>query len=211
MPAVSEERMAELLAPYLVKPAPDTRATVAEASSLYAKLTVYLDLLLSWNARTNLTAIRSPEEIVRRHFGESLTAGLVLAGKINDSAAVLDFGSGAGFPGLPVQLLLPRVQVTLAESQSKKAAFLREAARALEVPVTIWAKRVEDMGAEQRFAVVMLRAVDQMPRMLAVAQERIQADGYLLIMDSTHPVAAEEAYRLPGLEGGWVRLRRLDS
>src|SRR6266851_4493562 len=118
MPTLSESAIADLITPYL----PDPPAT------LLSRLSTYLDLLLKWNARTNLTAIRDPEEIVRRHFGESLFAAQHL-----DPATptLLDFGSGAGFPGLPIALFHPGIQVTLAESQNKKAAFLREAVRSL--------------------------------------------------------------------------------
>src|SRR5271168_1984593 len=107
MPALSESAIATLLTPYL----PEVPAT------LLPQLSTYLDLLLKWNARTNLTAIRDPEEIVRRHFGESLFAGRHLD---PDPQTLLDFGSGAGFPGLPIALLRPDIQVTLAESQNKK-------------------------------------------------------------------------------------------
>ena len=104
-------------------------------AGLYQQLSAYLDLLLKWNARTNLTAIREPEEIVRRHFGESLFAGTAARrSALRRDASLLDFGSGAGFPGLPIQLLLPDLRVTLAESQGKKASFLREAVRTLGAP-----------------------------------------------------------------------------
>src|SRR3979490_2916864 len=111
MPALSESAIASLLTPYLSE----------VPATLLPQLSTYLDLLLKWNARTNLTAIRDPEEIVRRHFGESLFAAQHLdAG----TTTLLDFGSGAGFPGLPIALLCPDIQVTLAESQNKKATFL---------------------------------------------------------------------------------------
>src|SRR5947209_9573098 len=115
MPTLSEAEIADLLVPYL----PDPPAT------LLPQLSSYLDLLLKWNARTNLTAIRDPEEIVRRHFGESLFA----AQHLGHPDTLLDFGSGAGFPGLPIALLRPDIHVTLAESQNKKATFLREVVR----------------------------------------------------------------------------------
>src|SRR5580658_4282339 len=124
MPSLSESRIAELLAPYL--------GDAPVPPALYAQLGSYLELLLRWNARTNLTAIREPEGIVCRHFGEGLFCGLRLAERLPATGAtLLDFGSGAGFPGLPIQLLLPELRVTLAESQGKKAAFLREAVRTL--------------------------------------------------------------------------------
>ena len=138
MAILPEGRLLALLAPYLdaALPAPQdpestpVKATEREFTDLAPRLVVYLDLLLKWNRRTNLTSIRDPEEMARRHFGESLFAARVLAHRLGDGAAVLDIGSGAGFPGLPVQLLLPKVHVVLAESQGKKAAFLREVIRA---------------------------------------------------------------------------------
>src|ERR1700722_12701692 len=135
MSALPESRIAELLAPYL--------GDAAVPPALYAQLSTYLNLLLRWNARTNLTAIRDPEGIVCRHFGESLFCGREINKRLSAAASVLDFGSGAGFPGLPIQLLLPDFRITLAESQGKKAAFLREAARTLNLPTEVWADRVE--------------------------------------------------------------------
>src|SRR5882757_500792 len=130
MHTLSDSAIADLLTPYLPDP----------PTTLIAQLSTYLDLLLKWNARTNLTAIRDPEEIVRRHFGESLFAARHLD---PDTASLLDFGSGAGFPGLPIALLRNDIQVTLAESQNKKAAFLREAVRSLNLPTEVWPGRVE--------------------------------------------------------------------
>src|SRR5665213_3017276 len=151
MPTLPETRIAALLAPYL--------GHHPVAPTLYPQLSAYLDLLLKWNARTNLTAIREPEEMVRRHFGESLFAARHLAAGVD---TLLDLGSGAGFPGLPIALLRPEVRVTLAESQNKKATFLREVVRTLELSTEVWAGRVEAMPAERRFHSVALRAVDNM-------------------------------------------------
>jgi 16S rRNA (guanine527-N7)-methyltransferase len=106
----------------------------------------------------NLTAIRGPEEIVRRHFGESL----FVARHVGRCTTLLDFGSGAGFPGVPIQLMRPDLQVTLAESQGKKAAFLREVVRELGLRTEVFAGRVEAMPVERRFDVVAMRAVDKM-------------------------------------------------
>src|ERR1700730_17812366 len=125
MPTLTESAIRDLLTPYL----PEVPA------ALLPQLSTYLDLPLKWNARTNLTAIRDPEEIVRRHFGESLFAARHLdpATPGFGAGALLDVGSGAGFPGIPIALLRPGIQVTLAESQSKKSSFLREAIRTLNL------------------------------------------------------------------------------
>ena len=143
--------------------------------NLLPQLSTYLDLLLKWNARTNLTAIREPEEIVRRHFGESLFAARQL--DLN-TPTLLDFGSGAGFPGLPIALLRPDIKVTLAESQNKKATFLREAVRTLNLPTEVWSGRVEAMPAARQFHTVTLRAVDNMAAAIAAAA-RIAPGGQL--------------------------------
>ncbi len=146
MPTLSEASIAELLTPFY--PAPPAR--------LLSQLSAYLDLLLKWNARTNLSAIREPEAIVTRHFGESL----FLASRLPSARTLLDLGSGAGFPGLPCALVRPELMVTLAESQNKKASFLREVARTLAVDVEIWDKRAELLLNDRRFDIVALRAVD---------------------------------------------------
>jgi len=83
------------------------------------QISTYLDLLIKWNAKTNLTAIRDPEEIVRRHFGESLFAASKLYP--DDPSAeetLIDFGSGAGFPGVPIKIHAPELHVILIESQN---------------------------------------------------------------------------------------------
>jgi 16S rRNA (guanine527-N7)-methyltransferase len=169
MPTLSESAIATLLIPYLTPPAP-----------IVPQLSAYLDLLLKWNARTNLTAIRDPEEIVRRHFGESLFAARHIP---SETKTLLDFGSGAGFPGLPVALLHPEIQVTLAESQNKKSTFLREAVRTLGLQnVEIWSSRVESMPANRLFNVVTLRAVDDMATALPAAKARIAPGGQLFLL-----------------------------
>lgn len=172
MATLSVETITRLLAPYLAVSSGDG-AAVPIPVALYGQLSSYLDLLLKWNARTNLTAIREPEEIVRRHFGESLFAGRYLA----PCATLLDFGSGAGFPGLPIQLLRPEIAVTLAESQNKKASFLREVVRTLGLKTEVWAERVESMPTARRFDAVCLRAVDDMEVALPAATARIRAGG----------------------------------
>jgi 16S rRNA (guanine527-N7)-methyltransferase len=167
---LTPETIVELLQPY-VAGIPDPGWP-----HIHAQLAAYLDLILKWNARTNLTAIRTPEEIVRRHFGESLFVGAHLG----NCPTLLDFGSGPGFPGLPIQLLRPDIAVTLAESQGKKAAFLREAVRTLNLPTEVWSARVESMPKSRQFQTVTLRAVDDMDT--AVAEAAARAASRILIL-----------------------------
>ena len=137
----------------------------------------YLKLLQHWNARTNLTAIRDEETILRRHFVESILCARNLP---TDIVSLLDFGSGAGFPGLPIALIRNEIAVTLAESQHKKAAFLREAIRTMELPTKVHAGRAEDLPAQ--FDCVTLRAVDHMEKAVPAALRRLKPRGWLAIL-----------------------------
>ena len=202
---LGQDRIAELLQPYIAAP----NNSGIDWPRVYSQLAVYLDLLLKWNSRMNLTAIRSPEELVLRHFGESIFAGLHLKCSTGNIAplsletnasgceSLLDFGSGAGFPGLPIQILYPNLPVVLAESRQKKASFLREAVRSLGLPTEIWANRVEEMPAARTFSVVTLRAVDEMEDAVWAASARSR--GRLLILgtrNSSYP-ALSKAFNGP--------------
>ena len=90
-----------------------------------AQLSRYLELLLQWNRRVNLTGLRDPREIVRRLFGESLA----ISRAVELRGWLVDVGSGAGFPGLALKLVAPDLRVTLVEARQKKCAFLKEVAR----------------------------------------------------------------------------------
>jgi len=181
MPTLSISAIQDLLSPYLAE-----RGGFEPPPELYTQLSNYLDLLLKWNARTNLTAIREPEEIVRRHFGESLFAARYLAAETD---SLLDLGSGAGFPGIPIALVHPQIQITLAESQNKKASFLREVVRTLGLAhVEVWAGRAESLPADRRFRTVTLRAVDNMAAALAAAESRAMRQ--IILLTSTANVPA---------------------
>jgi 16S rRNA (guanine527-N7)-methyltransferase len=181
---LSPTRIAELLHPYLELRTDNGELTTA--------LSTYLDLLLRWNARTNLTAIREPEEIVTRHFGESLFAAAALDPYLPPASILLDFGSGAGFPGLPIQLFRPDIRVTLAESQNKKSTFLREVIRTLAIqlpalPTEVWPSRVESMPTTHLFHCITLRAVDRMDTAIAAALPRLAPTGILALLTGETP------------------------
>ena len=137
----------------------------------------YLSLLLRWNARVNLTAIRDEEGILRRHFVESIACARALPAGI---ATLLDFGSGAGFPGIPIALCRPEISVTLAESQGKKAAFLSEAVRVLGVAATVHSGRAEELC--KVFECITLRAVDKMGVAVQSAGRLVRSGGWLALM-----------------------------
>jgi 16S rRNA (guanine527-N7)-methyltransferase len=136
----------------------------------------YLALLLQWNARINLTAVRQPRDIVRRHFAESIFAAAQIPKTIK---TLLDYGSGAGFPGIPIAICRPKIGVTLAESQGKKAVFLREVVRTLGLKAEVWGERVEEMEPGRVFDAVTLRAVEKMQEACRIAVGRLVEGGWI--------------------------------
>src|SRR5258706_4988006 len=160
---------------------------------LLSQISVYLDFLLRWNARTNLTAIREPQEIVTRHFGESLFAAQQIPARssaMTPAATLADVGSGAGFPGLPIKMWVSQLNVTLIESHQKKATFLREVIRALDLSgIEVQATRAEQIA--QVFDIVTLRAVERFEQVLPAAAKLIRPGGHLalLISEDQIPVA----------------------
>ncbi|HTW47854.1 MAG TPA: 16S rRNA (guanine(527)-N(7))-methyltransferase RsmG [Acidobacteriaceae bacterium] len=161
-----------------------------------ARFEAYLALLVKWNARINLTADRDPEQIVRRHFAECIFAAEHLPEGVH---TLLDYGSGAGLPGIPIAICRPLLTVSLAESQSRKAAFLREAVRTLELTAEVWDRRVEDLPAARVFDCVTLRAVDRMAEACAAAVARLAPGGRLLVFTTRKAESGLDA--IPGL--GW--------
>ena len=203
-------RIAELLQPFL---SPCHFGERGDEESVLSQtqlnsISTYIDILLRWNARINLTAIRDPEEIVTRHFGESLIAARHLfplypvsssvppvssvvkafdVAVANDqrretNARVADLGSGAGFPGLPIKLWAPNIALTLIESNHKKTAFLREVSRALTLTdINIQNARAETL-TPSTFDVVTLRAVERFPDVLPVAAALLTSSGRLALL-----------------------------
>jgi 16S rRNA (guanine527-N7)-methyltransferase len=144
-----------------------------------------LSLYLRWNARVNLSAIRDEEGILSRHFIESIACARALPAGIS---TLLDFGSGAGFPGLPIVLCRLEIAVTLAESQGKKAAWLREAIRVLGLSAKVHSGRAESLATH--FDCVTLRAVDKMDRAVQAAAQLVRPGGYLALMTTTAALPA---------------------
>jgi len=172
----------QLLSPYL-------RYTLS--SEQLQQIQLYLDLLLKWNSRISLTAIRNPEEIVRRHFGESLFAGEHL--QAESALSLADFGTGAGFPGLPIKIIAPQLELTLIESQQKKATFLREVVRTLGLKnVIVHAGRGEDFKLKAQ--IVTMRAVEKFDVSLPVAASLVEPAGKLgLLIGAAQASAARDA------------------
>jgi 16S rRNA (guanine527-N7)-methyltransferase len=165
----------------------------------YAKLderrvrltSTYIDILLKWNARVNLTAVREPGEIVTRHFGESFFAAEVLRARAAPETAI-DLGSGAGFPGIPLAISMPETQVTLIESNGKKSTFLREVISLLQLKnASVFTGRGEDYPG--RAALVTMRAVERFERALRTALSLVEAEGTIGLMIGADQVAPATA------------------
>src|ERR1700676_1817590 len=118
--------------------------TLSEQQVLYIQR--YIRILLQWNEKLNLTAIRDPLEILHRHFCESMYAGVALS-LIDGRLA--DIGSGPGFPGIPLKILRPKLELFLVESNIKKGTFLAEVARELDLSNTrVLIGRYEELNEE---------------------------------------------------------------
>ena len=222
-------RIAELLQPFLSnchsEPAKAGEEPAALPAAQLQSISTYIDLLLHWNARINLTAIRNEEEIVTRHFGESLFAASHLFPRVPSAFSapsavkgldvdvaearrptaeprVADLGSGAGFPGVPIKLWAPKISLTLIESNQKKATFLREIARALTLTdVNIQNVRAETLPLST-FDVVTLRAVERLPKVLPTAASLLTPSGRLALLIASNQLDAARSH-LPNLS--WDR------
>jgi 16S rRNA (guanine527-N7)-methyltransferase len=145
------------------------------------KFEAYLSLFVRWNRKLNLSSVRDEEGILSRHFIESIVVAQLLPSEIT---TLLDFGSGAGLPGIPIALCRPRIAVTLAESQAKKAAFLQEAVRVLGIAARVHADRAETLteAPNQFFDCVIMRAVEKMPKAVTATGKLVAPDGWLALM-----------------------------
>jgi 16S rRNA (guanine527-N7)-methyltransferase len=136
----------------------------------------------------NLTAVRQPEEIVTRHFGESLFAARHLEGRrerprsCSTAETLIDVGSGAGFPGLPIKIWAPDIHLTLIESNQKKATFLREVARTITLTnINVFHGRAENYpGTPANIAT--LRAVEHFDTALPIATRLVAPGGRLALL-----------------------------
>lgn len=146
-----------------------------------ARLLQYLGLLLRWNQKINLTAIRQPEECVTRHFGESF----LLSNLVPLNGRLLDIGSGAGFPGMALKLIRPELGIVLLEPAAKKRSFLKEVARTcgMEQVRVVGSRAREFAEAEpaQLFDLVTIRAVGGLESVIPAATRLLKPRGFLCL------------------------------
>jgi 16S rRNA (guanine527-N7)-methyltransferase len=152
------------------------------------RLLQYLVLLEKWNRTYNLTAIRDPLEMVSHHLLDSLAVVPHLP--MPPQGTLADVGSGAGLPGIPLAIACPRWQVTLNDSNQKKAAFVRQAAIELRLAnVQVHEGRVENWRPASGFAVVISRAFAELPQFISTCAHLVAAEGALAAMTGAPPSA----------------------
>jgi len=156
------------------------------------KLLDYVALIHKWNRVYNLTAVRDPDRMLTHHVFDSLAVAPHVAG----AQRILDVGSGAGLPGIPLALALPRAHFTLLESSRKKSAFLEQAAIELGLAnVEVVNRRVEAWDAPLQFDVVISRAFSDLAEFVSLAARHCAPSGVLAAMKGVYPY--EEINQLP--------------
>lgn len=178
-------------------------------AALATPLLAYLALLARWNATYNLTAIRDPRDMVAKHLLDSLAMQPFVRGL----RTLADLGTGPGLPGIPLAIATPGLQVTLVESNGKKARFLREAARQLGLGnVQVAESRIEAFQPGTHFDAITARALATLPLILELGGHLPGPGGRLLAMKGVVPdeeiatlpagwrLAAVHPLRVPGLD-----------
>ena len=173
------------------------------------KLLAYLMLMQKWNKVHNLTAVRDADEMVVLHLLDSLVVLPFIDGK-----ALLDVGSGAGLPGIPLAICLPDLKVTVIDSNNKKVSFMRQAKAELGIDnLEVLGGRVEEIAPNRKFDMVISRAFSDLDLFISLTHQVCEAQGKWLAMKGVYPEAelAElekntgitasktEALKVPGL------------
>lgn len=153
---------------------------------------IYMEALLEWNEKLNLTAITQPEEIIEKHFLDSAT--VLSSCKIKENGKLLDVGTGAGFPGMPIKILRPDLQVTLLDGSQKRLRFLEDLCERLHLSCERVHKRAEEAGLDkamrESFDLVTARAVAPLRILCEYCLPLVKMKGFFVAMKG--PGAKEE-------------------
>lgn len=177
--------------------------------SQLSALALYERELVDWNARFNLTAIRDPQEIYIKHFLDSLTC--LLAMREATIGRLVDIGTGAGFPGIPIKIMYPKLQLTLVESVGKKAEFCRHVVKMLDLTgVEVIQERAEVLGQDpvyrERYDWAVARAVAILPVLAEYLLPLVRVGGSMLAMKGeSGPAEAHKAEHALRVMGGHLR------
>lgn len=179
---------------------------VEVSDELCEKLNIYARLLVEWNEKMNLTAITDPVGIAVKHFADSLTAATLLP---DGEFSLIDVGTGAGFPGVPLALYRPDCKLTLLDSLQKRLTFLEAVCREVDLPVTLIHVRAEEGGLRpdlrERYDVACARAVAALPTLSEYCLPFVKVGGqFIALKGPDADRELEDARRGVGILGGKV-------
>jgi len=164
-------------------------------TTLAPPLLAYVELLARWNKAYNLTSVRDPREMLRKHLLDSLAMQPYV-----DDGPLADLGAGPGLPGIPLAIACPQLQVTLVDSNAKMSRFQREAVRELKLSnVRVLQARAENVAEPGAFRLLTARALDRLAGIIAVGGHLLAPGGRLLALKGQRPDA--EIAELPP---GWT-------
>lgn len=181
----------------------DVRFFVEQFEQFFA----YMELLISWNEKINLTAIIEPEEIIVKHFIDSIT----ILKEIDDNSKIVDVGTGAGFPGIPLSIMNTTLKITLVDSLNKRLIFLKEVIKKLNLKnVEIIHARAEELGQNkkyrEKFDFATSRAVANLTTLSEYLVPLIKKDGKVISMKAGGAKAEiEEAEKAINILGGKIK------
>ncbi len=169
------------------------------------KFNLYMELLKEWNAKFNLTAIEDDRDVVIKHFIDSLS----ILPYIGNGIRLIDVGTGAGFPGIPLKIIKENIKLTLLDSLGKRVKFLEEAAKQLELSqVYAIHGRAEDFGADtgyrEQFDICTARAVANLPVLLEYCLPFVKENGIFIAMKTSNPEEVESSKKALEILGGKI-------
>ncbi len=167
-----------------------------------AAFQTYADLLIEWNQKMNLTAITDPKEIAVKHFIDSIS--ILTCVNLKENASLIDIGTGAGFPGIPLKIMRPDLRLTLLDSLNKRLVFLEEVCRTLSIEAELLHARAEEYGQKpayrEQYDYAVSRAVANLPSLCEYCIPYIKVGGHFIAMKGpdgeTERQAAAQALHL---------------
>lgn len=155
---------------------------IEPVEEIIQRFEVYINLLQEWNKKINLTAITDEKEIIVKHFLDSVSC--IQSGVISENSKVIDIGTGAGFPGIPLKIIKPKIELTLLDSLNKRTLFLSELMKNIDLDARIIHGRAEEYGIKpdfrEKYDIVLSRAVAPMNILLEYTMPYVKVGGFLL-------------------------------